>query len=253
MRISVITACYNAAGTIGATLSSVAGQNYPDIEHIVVDGASTDGTLDVLRQWESRLSAVVSESDRGVYDAMNKGIALASGEVIGLLNADDLYADQNVLSDVAAAFRDSGIEACYGDLVYVDRKDTGRVVRSWRSRPAEPELFRHGWHPPHPTFFVRREVYRRYGGFDLSIPMAADVELMFRFLGRHRIPSRYIPRVLVRMRLGGISNRSIRNIVRQNVWVYRAMRRNGISVSPLMPFVKLADRGRQFLRPADFG
>ncbi len=247
MKISLVTASYNSASTIADTLDSVAAQSHPDIEHIIVDGGSTDATLEVVRLHDRRAARIVSEPDRGIYDAMNKGLRLASGDVVGLINSDDFLASPGALATVAAAFSDPAIDAVYGDLCYVSQADTSRVVRYWRSGPFEPGAFGRGWAPPHPTFYVRRDVYARHGGFNLAYPLAADLELMARFLELHRIRAVHVPEVLVRMRTGGATNRSLANIVRQNGEIIRALRKHGLA-SSLTGFAlrKLVARLRQF-------
>lgn len=252
MKISIVTATFNSARTIADTLDSIAEQAFDNVEHIVIDGQSRDGTLPILYSRKDRISRIVSEPDRGIYDAMNKGIALATGDVVGLLNSDDVFADRNSLLAVASAMQDADIDCCYGDLVYVDSSDLGRIIRYWKSRPFAPGLFRKGWVPPHPTFYVRRHVYERYGGFDLTYRLAADFELMLRFLEKHRVRSVHIPRVLVKMRLGGATNRSLSNIWRQNVEIYRSARKHGIDMSPIQFMLgKFWARSSQFLsRPS---
>lgn len=247
MKISVITVAFNAAHTIGDTLASIAGQTHTDIEHIVVDGASTDGTLDVIDRYRDKLAKVVSDPDNGIYDAMNKGIALAGGDVIGFLNADDFYASKYVLSAVAEALADPDVDACYGDLCYVRQSDTSAVVRYWKSADFRPGLFSGGWCPPHPTFFASREIYEQFGGFDLSYKIAADFELMLRFLEVHRVRIKYIPKVLVKMRMGGTTNRSLSNIVKQNNEILEALKAHGLRSSMAIFFgKKLVSRGKQF-------
>jgi glycosyltransferase involved in cell wall biosynthesis len=208
--ISIITVTKNASSTILDCVASVQNQDHP-AEHIVVDGASSDDTLLRIKQSGAKISRIVSEPDRGIYDAMNKGLALATGDIIGILNADDFYAHPHALSKVADAFEDPRTDACYGDLVYVNPSKTMKVVRVWRSRNYDKNLFYKGWAPPHPTFFVRRRIYEKYGAFDLGIGIAADYELMLRFLLRHGCKALYIPDILVVMRLGGVSNVSILN------------------------------------------
>jgi len=246
-KITVITVCYNSAETIRDTLESVAAQTGPLIEHIVVDGGSKDGTMDIVRQF-SHVTRYVSEPDRGIYDAMNKGIAMATGDVIGFINSDDFYAGPDVLASFMKIFEDPLIEACYADLCYVKQNDTQRVVRYWRSSEFIPGLFSRGWCPAHPTFFVRREVYDLFGGFDLDYKIAADVELMMRFLEANHVRSCYIPRVLVKMRMGGTTNRSIGNVIKQNREVWRAFKKNSLRLS-LVCFIvgKLLSRGWQFI------
>lgn len=228
MKITVVTATYNCASTIGDCLRSVAGQTHSDIEHIVVDGASTDGTVDLLHQQASQVSRIISEPDKGIYYALNKGVAHASGEVVGFLHADDLYADQRVLEDVAIAFQNPDVEAVYGDLTYVQKSDTDKVVRYWRSSPFTRSSLTRGWMPPHPTLYLRRGVYTRFGGFDLSYRIAADYDFMLRVLGAINGKVTYLPRVLVKMRLGGESNRSLRNIIRKSAEDLRALRSNRV-------------------------
>ncbi|HXG30884.1 MAG TPA: glycosyltransferase family 2 protein [Thermodesulfobacteriota bacterium] len=237
MRISVITAVFNSRGYIGDCIRSVLEQSYGNLEHIVVDGGSTDGTLEVVRGYGDRISRLVSEPDGGIYDAMNKGIGMATGDVIGFLHSDDFYADRGVIERVAKAFRSHRVESVYGDLVYVNR-DGSRVIRYWRAGKYREGLIRFGWMPPHPTFFVKREVYERYGCFNTSLRIAADYELVLRFLGRQRITTHYIPEVLVKMRVGGVSNGNIRNVIRKTVEDYRAMRINGLNGAIITLFFK---------------
>ena len=173
----------------------------------------------------------VSEPDRGIYDAMNKGIRLSTGEIIGTINADDFYAEPDVLARVAALFEDPAIDVCYGDLCYVGYDDPTRIVRYWRSSEFKPDLFLYGWCPPHPTFFVRRSVYDRLGTYDESYKIAADVDLTMRYLEKHRVRSRYLPQVLVKMRMGGSSNKSIRNVIQQNREIWAALRKHGLELS----------------------
>jgi glycosyltransferase involved in cell wall biosynthesis len=252
MKISIITVAYNSAATIADTLTSVASQSHRDIEHIVIDGASTDNTLDVVRAHGRHLTSLVSEHDQGIYDAMNKGLRLASGDVIGFINSDDLYASAVAIANVVKVFSDPTIDACYGDLCYVKRDDIQSVVRYWRSSDFEPGLFARGWCPPHPTLFVRRKVYEQFGGFDLRYKIAADTELMARLLEVHRIKVHYLPEVLVNMRMGGTTNRNWSNIVLQNREIWRALKVHDLRPS-LVGFLtgKLWSRGRQFVtRPA---
>ena len=252
MKISIITVCYNSEKTIGDTLRSVFEQKYENIEHIIIDGGSTDRTLAVVATAGAHVAKIVSEPDNGIYDAMNKGIALATGDVVGFINADDFYPGPTVLAVVASAFESSGADCCYGDLCYVKQEDVSKTVRYWRSAPFTLGLFGRGWCPPHPTFFVRREVYKRLGGFDLSFKIAADFELMARYLEAAQITSLYIPQVLVKMRLGGTTNRSLINIFKQNVEIRRALSSIGRR-SSLVGFLsnKLFIRLIQFVsRPA---
>lgn len=229
MRISVITVAFNSAATIADTLRSVAAQSHPDIEHIVIDGASKDDTLDVIRVHGSHVSKVVSEPDRGIYDAMNKGLRLATGEMIGFLNADDMLAYPEALADIArAATLDVEIDAVFGDLVYVAQTDTERVIRHWRSGRFSRSRLRYGWMPPHPTFYVRNSRLASLGPFDPRFRIAADYDFVLRCLARPGARAAYIEKVLVRMRMGGVSNRSLRNLLRKSREDLLALRGNGV-------------------------
>ncbi|ROH89147.1 glycosyltransferase [Stagnimonas aquatica] len=241
-KISIITVCYNSASTIRDTLRSVADQTHPHIEHIIVDGGSSDETVSLVQQYRRHSGPLVSEPDRGIYDAMNKGLALASGDVVGFLNSDDAYADTNVLSRVAEVFAMQTVDACYGDLVYVAANNPNRVVRYWRSRPYQPGLCSRGWMPAHPTFYVRRQAYQRYGGFDDSLRIAADFEICLRLLEVQRLRVTYLPGVLVRMRTGGVSNASLRNVVRSNREVAQALRKHGFPAGLPLILGKLASK-----------
>jgi glycosyltransferase len=228
MKISVITAVYNNRDTVAEALDSALAQDHRDVELIVIDGGSTDGTLQVLQRYADRLALLVSEPDRGIYDALNKGIARANGEIVGFLHSDDLFADSSVLSRISAAFADPRVDAAYGDLLYVNKDDPSRVVRTWRSDAFSPNRLARGWMPPHPTFYVRRTVYQKLGGYDTSYRIAADYDCMLRLLGRGEVRPVYIPEVLVKMRVGGASNRSLKNILRKSREDYRALRANGV-------------------------
>jgi glycosyltransferase involved in cell wall biosynthesis len=248
VKITVITVVYNNAATIEETIRSVASQRYSEVEHIIIDGGSTDGTMEIVNRHRDKLAIVVSEPDEGLYHAMNKGIALASGDVIGTLNSDDIYAGDDVLDTVAAVFDDPVVDACYADLVYVDPLDTSKIIRYWKSRPYELGLFRRGWIPAHPTFFVRRQVYEKYGDFDLRYKIQSDFDLTMRFLEIHQVRSVYIPKILVRMRMGGTTNKRLGNIIKGNLESYRACRENGLKVTPLFFVVKIFSRLPQFVR-----
>jgi glycosyltransferase len=232
LKISIITVCHNSRSTIAEALQSVAGQHYGAIEHIVIDGGSTDGTLAVLKQYLSGIACLISEPDSSIYDAMNKGIAKATGEIIGFLHSDDLYTDSSVLAEVAAAFSDPSVDACYGDLVYVHRKNPDKVVRYWRSNNADRKDLYLGWMPPHPTFFVRKQCYVRNGIYRTDLGSSADYELMLRYLLKERIYAVYLPRVLVRMRVGGMSNASLRQRMHAHLMDWKAWQVNGLIPCP---------------------
>ncbi len=251
-KITVITVCYNSAATIGDTLAAVSRQGYKNVEHLIVDGASTDGTVEIVRQWAGHPLVLTSEPDKGIYDAMNKGLARATGDVIGFLNADDFYADSSALEKIAAAFQDEQAEACFGDLVYVS-KDDRRVIRYWRSRAFVKGDFANGWCPAHPTFYIRRSALDRCGVFDRAFKLASDVEFMMRYLENGDVRAVYIPAVIVRMRVGGATNQSWRNVLQQNKEVLVALKKNKVPFSTI-GFVgrKLQNRLWQYIT-ARFG
>lgn len=233
MKFSIITISYNPGRLLKDTIDSVLAQDWPNIEYIIIDGGSTDGTVDMIKSYDGSISKYISEPDKGIYDALNKGIALATGDIIGLLHADDLFADSSVLSSVASVMNESGSDAVYGDLVYVSRDNTDRVIRYWQSGPFSPARLKFGWMPPHTALYVTREVYekaRLANGqyFDTSFRIASDYDFMMRVLAKLKIYPAYLPRVLVKMRVGGASNRSIGNLIRKSREDYRAMRRNNI-------------------------
>jgi len=221
VKVSIITVVYNGKNTIEDCLKSVANQTYPLIEHIIIDGGSTDGTLDVIKKYKNKIAKVISEPDKGIYDAMNKGLRSADGDIIGILNSDDMYADNSVIESVVSTITDNNVDSCYGDLVYVDRDDTAKIKRQWKAGEYKKEKFKKGWMPPHPAFFVKKEMYERYGYLNLDFPLAADYELMLRFLYRYGITTAYIPKVLVKMRAGGTSRPGLYTI-KATIENYRA-------------------------------
>lgn len=228
MKISIITAVFNRVNTVGQAICSVSDQRHHNIEHLIIDGASTDGTLDVVERFRTPAVRVISEPDSGIYNALNKGIALATGEVIGLMHSDDFFADSLVLEKVAAAFRDAKVDAVYGDLDYVSAVDPKRVVRHWQSGEYSLVKLKRGWMPPHPSLFLRRRVFTQWGGYDEDYRIAADYEAILRYFGRGAIKPVYIPEVLVKMRIGGESNHSLGRILRKSQEDYRALRSSGI-------------------------
>jgi glycosyltransferase involved in cell wall biosynthesis len=244
--ISIITTVLNGSATIRECLQSVGEQEIP-VEHIIIDGGSTDGTLDIIEQHRPYLAKVISEKDDGLYAGMNKGIKLATGDVLGILNADDTYADTTVLKKVATTFDDLRVESCYGDLVYVDSNNNNRITRVWKAGDYHYRRFYWGWMPPHPTFFVGAGVYKKHGIFNLSLGSAADYELMLRFLMRHRITTAYIPEVLVKMRTGGTSNASLKNRLTANRMDRMAWTLNGLKPYPWTTYLKPLRKMGQFL------
>jgi glycosyltransferase involved in cell wall biosynthesis len=231
MKISLLTVSYNSAATIKDTIESIRSQDYPDIEYIVVDGNSTDNTLQIIKENESVIDRWISEPDHGIYDAMNKALNMATGEVVGILNSDDFYSTATILSQVAAAFRDPSVDSVFGDLVFVDPQNLKRVVRRYSSARWKPEKFARGFMPAHPTFFVRRKYYQQFGVFKTDYKIAADYELLIRFLYVHRLTYKYLPINMVTMRKGGVSSNGIKSNIVLNNEIIRGCRENGISTN----------------------
>lgn len=228
IRISIVTVAFNAARTLPATLQSVAQQGWPNVEHWLIDGGSTDNTAEVVRKHGGHLAGFVSEPDEGLYDALNKGISRCTGDIIGILHADDVFASPCALASIAKAFEDPEIDAVYADLEYVDKKNAARVIRYWHAGEFQRTKLHWGWMPPHPTLYVRREIYQRIGGFDTSYRVAADYDFVLRLFSDRHLRTAYVPRVVVRMRVGGLSNRSLSNILRKSREDLRALRHHGI-------------------------
>lgn len=226
--ISVVTAVFNREDTIAEAIQSVAAQDYPYVEHVIQDGGSRDGTLQVIDRVAGPAVSLQSTPDGGIYDGINRGIARTTGDIIGLMHSDDLFAGSGILSAMAAAFDDPEIDGVYGDLDYVAANDTTRIIRKWRSGAFHPDKLRRGWMPPHPTLYLRRAVFDRWGLYDTQFRISADYEAMLRYLVRGQIRLAYVPQVFVKMRVGGESNRSIRKILRKSTEDYRAIRGNGV-------------------------
>jgi glycosyltransferase len=216
MKVTIITVCYNSGGTIEETIRSVLGQTHKPLEYIIVDGKSTDNTLMLVNRYAVDIATIVSEPDKGIYEAMNKGVALATGDIVGILNSDDVYADPEVLARVVRYFTETGCDALYGDLDYVSARDPERVIRRWRSGRLGIRSFLFGWMPPHPTFFVKKELYERFGSFNLALGSSADYEFMLRIIHRHKVKTGYIPDLLVKMKMGGASNASLKSRLKAN-------------------------------------
>lgn len=246
LKISIITVSYNAASTIGDTLKSIADQSYDSIEHIVIDGASSDNTSTIVSNFP-HVSKYISEKDKGIYHAMNKGIELATGDVIGILNADDLYSHRDVLHNVAELFKDSSVDAVYADLNFVDSIDTLNVERKWRAGRYKISDFYWGWMPPHPTFFVRSNLYLKYGMFNTVLNSSADYELMLRLLLKHEIKTAYLQEVIVNMRQGGKSTASIKNRLIANQEDRMAWAMNGLKPHNFTLILKPLRKIKQFI------
>lgn len=247
MKISIVTISYNSASTIKDTIESVLSQEGIDLEYVIVDGGSKDETCDIVRTYGDRIHQFVSEPDKGIYDGMNKGVALATGDIIGVLNSDDFYANNLVLSNVIEEFK-KGAEGVYGDLVYVNQSDTSKITRTWVSKPYKEGAFRKGWMPPHPTFFVKKEIYEKFGAYSLELSSAADYEFMLRVVHKHKIKLHYINEIFVKMRVGGKSNASFKNRVKANQEDRMAWKMNGLKPAPFTSIRKPLSKIGQFLK-----
>lgn len=240
MKISIITVCYNSAVTIRDTIDSVLSQNFEDLEYLIIDGGSTDGTLEIVRGYGDLVSKVVSEPDRGIYDAMNKGISLANGEIVGILNSDDFFECTTVLKDVEASFiAHPEVDLVFGDVVFVDPPELDKVVRYYGSAHFREWKLRFGWMPPHPATFVRREAYQKVGQYSTSYKIAADYEMFVRLLLINKLRFGRINKVLVRMRSGGASTSGIRSSVRLNTEIVRACKANGVYTNLFFVLTKI--------------
>ncbi len=243
MKVSIITVTYNSEKYLQDCIQSVKNQTYGNIQHIIVDGKSTDNTLKIIKKNEGSISRWISEPDRGMYDAINKGINLASGDIIGILNSDDILAGPNVIMDIVSHFEETGTDAVYGDLLYVDPTNINVVHRYWKGLPFKRNRFRYGWMPAHPTFYLRRELIQQFGGYKNHYYTAADYEFMARYLYRHHVNAAYLPELLVKMRSGGVSNTNIYARLRANRRDYLAMKQNRVPfallVSILKPLIKI--------------
>ena len=250
IKVSIITVTYNSALYVKDCLESVSAQKYNNIEHIVIDGASTDETLSFIKSKRYNLKTLISEPDQGIYDAMNKGINIAKGDIIGFLNSDDFYVNSEVISKVVNVFNNNpSLDACYADLIYTDQINVYKNIRYWKSGEFIPGSFSKGWCPPHPTFFVRDHVYKKFGNFNLNYHIASDVDLMMRFLEVNKIKVRYIPELWVKMRMGGLSNQSIKNIIKVNKEILSALNSYNLPKNPLIFFTyKIISRLKQFIR-----
>ncbi|WP_423149701.1 glycosyltransferase family 2 protein [Rubrolithibacter danxiaensis] len=247
MKISIVTVARNAEDFIESCIASILNQSYHDIEYIIIDGASTDHTVDIIQKYRQNIHHFISEKDNGIYDAMNKGIELASGEVIGILNADDFFPDAEIVSKIAAKFLSGNADVVYGDLLYTDRADTDKITRKWKSKNYSQGLFQWGWMPAHPTFYARRTLFEKFGNYKLNYGSAADYELMIRFIHKHHAKTAYLPEVIVKMRSGGVSNQSLKNRLKASKADLSAMKANGIVFPLLAAFLKPVRKIPQFL------
>ena len=247
MRISIITATYNSEKTLLDTLLSLEKQTHPDIEYIVVDGASKDNTIKLIKSNCTKVSKIICEPDKGIYDALNKGIQAASGDVIGFLHSDDLFAYDDAIADIAKTFEITGCDAIYGDLEYVAQNDTTKRIRLWKSGSFSRFKMKVGWMPPHPSFYMKRECYIQFGSFSLDYRISADYDSLLRYILKQRISIEYLPKVLVKMRVGGISNRSVSSMVKKSMEDIRVMNQNGI-IWPIALVYKNISKLPQFIK-----
>lgn len=247
MKVSIITVTYNSEQTLGDTIESVITQKYPDVEYIVIDGKSTDDTQDIIDKYRQHIDVIRIEEDLGIYDALNKGILLAEGDIIGILHSDDVFANDSVLNSVVEGFEETNADCLYGDLIFVDSKDKDLIIRYWQPGEYIPGSFSRGWHPPHTTFFVKKGIYRKYGLYDIEYPVSADFELMLRFYERFSIHSIYISEPITKMRMGGKSTGSIKNIIRGNIDCIKAFKKNNMPVPPFYLFRRLYPKLKQLV------
>ncbi len=238
MKVSIITVVYNSQETVADALQSVAEQDYPDIQHIVIDGGSSDNTVDVISENLDRVSSFISEPDRGIYDAMNKGVDRADGEIIGFLNSDDVFAHRSVVSTIVGAIADNNVDGCYANLIYLDDIRSSKIKRRWKSRDHEPGLCFKGWMPAHPTFYIKKAKFDQVGKFNIELGNQADLEFCARAFEIHKIQTIYCDDVWVKMRTGGASQSNLFTMIKSNWRSYVALRRLGSSYNPLMFFIR---------------
>ena len=248
MKVSIITVTLNSATTLATTMDSVCRQDHADIEHILVDGQSSDGTVELIRSYP-HVARFISEPDRGLYDAINKGIRLATGDVVGILNSDDFFPSPDVVSRIVAALNAQPIDAVFGDVAFVRPNDLAKIVRTYSSRKFHPRQFVRGYMPAHPTFYVRRRCYEQFGLYQTDYRIAADFELLVRFLHRHRVSYAYIPATMVYMRTGGVSNRTLASRYVLNREIVRACRENGLTTNMARLSLKYLFKVFEYVRP----
>ena len=246
MKVSIITVVYNNNKTISDAIESVINQSYKNIEYIVIDGGSTDGTVDVVKDYGSRIDKFISEPDNGIYDAMNKGVRLATGDVIGFINSDDLLNSEDCIECIVKRFVESGADIVYGDKVYVASNNISKQLRYWKAGVFARNNYKKGWMTPHLSTYIKKDLYVKYGDFRSDFKIAADYELMFRFIYKHKVKVCYLPKVIAKMRVGGVSNSSLKNILLSNYEVYRSWGLNGFKVSPLIILQKPIRKLKQF-------
>lgn len=245
LKISLITVTFNSERTLRDTFESVLAQSYSNLDYIVIDGNSIDNTLEIIKEYVPLFKGNlkwISEKDNGIYHAMNKGIELATGDIVGILNSDDVFFNKTILADIVQTFCNNNIDAIYGDLLFVKANDLNTVIRTWKGSQYPSCGFKYGWHPAHPTFYVKRDIYEKYGNFDTSFNVSADFELMLRFIQKYKISTYYLDKTIVKMRMGGESTSSLIKIIEGNKNVMRAFKKNGISISPFYPIFRLTPK-----------
>ncbi len=248
LKISVITVCYNSELFIKDAIESVLNQTYKNIEYIIIDGGSSDKTLDIVKSYGNRIHKFISEKDKGIYDAMNKGLKLATGDYVFILNSDDFYIRNNVIEEIIKQLTNNLTDCLYADLIYVKAENTEKHVRYWKSGNFLLNSFQKGWHPPHPTFIVKKSIYKKFGYFNIGYSLAADFELMLRFLEKEKISTQYYQVPIIKMRLGGASNKNLLNILKQNIECYRAFKNNELPVSIFYPLYRLLPKLKQYFK-----
>lgn len=251
MKVSIITITYNSAATLKETIESVVNQTYSNIEYIIVDGLSQDNTLSIVNNYKDKISKVVSEKDKGLYDALNKGINLATGDLVGILHSDDFYTHPQVIEHVVKALQEDNADAVYADLYYVDRNDTSKIFRKWKSGHYKHGMFYKGWMPPHPTFFAKKSCYQKFGMFNLNFNSAADYELLLRLIHKHQIKLAYLPEFIIKMRVGGKSNQSFSNRLKANQEDRKAWKVNDLKPKFYTLYVKPLRKIVQFFYNQD--
>jgi glycosyltransferase involved in cell wall biosynthesis len=245
MKVSIITACYNSANTIIDCISTVNNQTYQNIEHIIIDGGSTDGTVEYLKQ-SKLVNQIISERDHGIYDALNKGIQIATGDVIGFLHSDDMLASSDIITKIVALFQKTKADGVYGNLVFVNAEN--KIVRTWIRNPFKRENVKYGWMPPHPTLFLRKEVYTKHGLFDISFKTAGDYDFMLRVMLDKKINLVYLPEVITKMRMGGVSTGNVKQLLLKSKEDIRALRKNGFLFPLLIVGIKIGRKLPQLLK-----
>lgn len=250
-KVSIITVAYNSVSTIKKTIDSVLSQDYPSIEYILIDGASTDGTINLIKSYGNHINYFISEPDQGMYDAINKGLSLATGDIIGILNSDDFYVNSQVISTVVSNFLENQVDCIFADLVYVSKHHPNKIVRYYSSASFTPRHFAYGWMPAHPTVFIKRWAYEHYGYFKIDYKIAADYELLIRFLAKYQLPYAYVPQVWVKMRTGGISTKNLMSNWILNREIVRGCTENGIRTNLFKVFSKYFTKIFQLARRPD--